>query len=345
MSAAGEAGEKPPIDPSMIRTKPKGGVVVGSGVVLDAAKQITAKGGAKAALDGETLKIEFAAGHDDASVSLKPAIGRWDLGNASQVRVKVKNVGKTPLTPTVQLASDKINATALIAAAAPLQPGDTNELVIAFAAEKTWVGMPSAGIWKGELSGEKTGGADVKPGTGTAYASDRTDTIKISSKRDSEAVLLIESIVAESPVAVTPEWLGTRPPVEGEWVKTFDDDFTGTAVDQAKWNKEGPNHWDKVSHWSKNNVVVDGKTARLHYEQKAGFHSDDPTKKETAFTSGYLDTLGKFRQCYGYFEARVKFPTAPGPWPAFWMMPDRGENTPDAPGSKKNRCTTTNGAR
>ena len=344
VSAAGEAGQKPPIDPNSVRTKPKDGVIVGRGVTIDAAKQISSKGNAKPSLEGETLNIEFATGHDDASVSLKPAIGRWDLGNASQVRVKLKNIGKTPVTPAVQLASDKTNTTATVATASPLQPGDSNELVIPFAAEKTWVGMPSAGIWKGELSGEKTGAADVQPGTGTTYASDRTDTIKITAKRDGEAVLLIESIVAESPVAVTPDWLGTRPPVEGEWVKTFDDDFTGTAVDLTKWNNEGPNHWDKVSHWSKNNVIVDGKTARLHYEHKTGFQNDDPTKKETAFTGGYLDTLGKWRQCYGYFEARVKLPTAPGLWPAFWMMPDRGENTPDAPGSKKNRCTTTNGA-
>jgi len=29
-------------------------------------------------------------------------------------------------------------------------------------------------------------------------------------------------------------------------------------------------------------------------------------------------------QRYGYFEARVKLPTAPGLWPTFWLMPDRG---------------------
>src|SRR5207237_878222 len=31
-------------------------------------------------------------------------------------------------------------------------------------------------------------------------------------------------------------------------------------------------------------------------------------------------------QRYGYFETRIKSPKAPGLWPGFWMMPDRGVN-------------------
>ena len=42
------------------------------------------------------------------------------------------------------------------------------------------------------------------------------------------------------------------------------------------------------------------------------------------YTTGHIVTYDKWRQKYGYFEARVKLPTARGLWPAFWMMPDRG---------------------
>jgi len=75
-----------------------------------------------------------------------------------------------------------------------------------------------------------------------------------------------------------------------------------------------------------------------------GHHNDDEKMPANEYATGYADTYGKWVQRYGYFEARMKLPTAPGLWPAFWMMPDRGPNTPDAPGSKKNRCTTSNGA-
>ena len=44
-------------------------------------------------------------------------------------------------------------------------------------------------------------------------------------------------------------------------------------------------------------------------------------------------------QRYGYFEARVKLPTAPGLWPTFWLMPDRGA----AAGPQWKRQDTGNG--
>jgi beta-glucanase (GH16 family) len=38
--------------------------------------------------------------------------------------------------------------------------------------------------------------------------------------------------------------------------------------------------------------------------------------------SGCLTTANKFAQKFGYFEARIKIPTASKMWPAFWMLPD-----------------------
>jgi beta-glucanase (GH16 family) len=40
----------------------------------------------------------------------------------------------------------------------------------------------------------------------------------------------------------------------------------------------------------------------------------------SGFTSGRIKTKGKFSQAYGRFEARIKTPTGPGIWPAFWML-------------------------
>jgi beta-glucanase (GH16 family) len=33
-----------------------------------------------------------------------------------------------------------------------------------------------------------------------------------------------------------------------------------------------------------------------------------------------MNTIGLFGQTYGVFEARIKVPTEPGLWPAFWMQ-------------------------
>jgi beta-glucanase (GH16 family) len=134
----------------------------------------------------------------------------------------------------------------------------------------------------------------------------------------------VEHVVADNPPSVLPAWLGKRPPVDGDWSKTLDDEFNGTKLNTATWHMYGENYWDKASHWSKDNLIVGGGVARLRYTKTTGFNNDDPNKAKTAYAGGYLDTFGLWTQRYGYFEARMKLPTAPGLWPAFWMMPDRG---------------------
>lgn len=128
-------------------------------------------------------------------------------------------------------------------------------------------------------------------------------------------------------VADVPSWVGQRPPVEGEWVKTFEDNFDGDFLDLKKWNIYTENYWDKRTHFTKDNAIVkDGKLI-LHYREKDRFHNDNPEEKrigKTAYACGFADTYGKWTQRYGYFEARMRLPKAPGMWPAFWLMPDRG---------------------
>ncbi|MBE3040827.1 MAG: glycoside hydrolase family 16 protein [Chloroflexi bacterium] len=153
---------------------------------------------------------------------------------------------------------------------------------------------------------------------------------------------MAESIRAGVPPAPPmPEWLGKRPPVPGDWVQTFSEEFDGAAIDAAKWNIYGENYWDKQSHFSKDNTIIGGGVVRLRFQKKPGRQNDDPNhERVTNYATGYLDTYGKWTQRYGYFEARMKLPTAPGLWPAFWMMPDRGA----AAGVQWQRQDTANGA-
>jgi len=45
--------------------------------------------------------------------------------------------------------------------------------------------------------------------------------------------------------------------------------------------------------------------------------------KRQPFLSGALSTHGKFSQKYGYFEARIRIPSHPGTFPAFWLYHQR----------------------
>lgn len=98
------------------------------------------------------------------------------------------------------------------------------------------------------------------------------------------------------------------------------DEFTGPTVDTAKWrvrNNESLSY-DKARILAGNVNIKDGRLAIT-------------AKKETAsdgraFTTGYLDTIGKHSQRYGRWEIRAKVPTllnqSRGLWPAFWLRCD-----------------------
>lgn len=336
ITAAGPAGEKPPLNPKTVRVKPKDGIILGPGAssdvtvevgrnsvpwrtaragdpLPDVSLQIDAKGSAKGSIESSAVKAVFPAGEGEQSVSLMPATGSWDLRRGTEMRVKVKNDGKTPVTPNIQLFSGGGPASPATAAE-PLAPGALLEMVVPFAAA-----APTVGYYPSKLYSSA-----VEKGTGTTFTSDVAGPIKISAAHEGDASLLIESITCEAPAAKIPEWLGKRPPVEGDWVKTFDDGFDGNAIDLTKWNIHGPNFWDKRTHWTKDNLIVKDGMAIQRFGKKTGFHNDDPAQKETEYACGFLDTYGKWVQRYGYFEARVKLPDASGLWPTFWLMPDRG---------------------
>jgi beta-glucanase (GH16 family) len=326
IEAGGQPGE---MWPQSIRIKPKDGMIFGGDVKLDAEKQIDAKGGAQAVVDGKGLKITFSNVQKGQSVDIKPAAGQWDLREAFQVQAKIKNVGTTPATVYIRAVS-KPGPTDKATTSVPLAPGQEGEIVSSFAPAVPWLGIKDS---------EKTSW-NGQPNTGTSFTSDAVGAVNITTDGRGSQSIEVESIRAGVPEApVLPDWVGKRPPVDGEWSKTFDEEFDGNSIDESKWNIYGNNFWDKRSHFSKNNVIVEGGVAKLRYEKKTGYHNDDPSKKQTDYATGFLDTYGKWVQRYGYFEARMKLTKGPGMWPAFWLMPDRGV----AAGPQWKRASTKDG--
>lgn len=321
ITAAGPAGEKPPVDPNSVRVKPVNGFLMGGGAVVDAATQLVSKN-AQASLQGagnqQGVRIALPAGKNEQSVSLKPAIGRWDLRDYLEVRVTLRHEGQSSVAPRVRVESNGGPSDWITSP--PLAPGIETEVVVPFASATT-----------ANLS--------VKD-TGNKVTNDTISAVTITAETaDSERAFVIKSIKAGMPTLTLPDWLGKRPPVEGEWIKTLDDEFNAPTLDPSIWSIYGENYWDKKSHWSKENVLLGGGQVRLRYQKKTGFNNDDPTKAQSDYQSGYLHTYGLWVQRYGYFEARMKLPKAPGLWPAFWMMPDRGVEA----GEQWRRQDTANG--
>ncbi len=104
------------------------------------------------------------------------------------------------------------------------------------------------------------------------------------------------------------------------WQLTWEDEFEGPEgqlPDSTKWAFDIGTDWGNAQLEydtdRPENVSLDGQgnlaiTARR--ESYAG----------AAFTSARITTAGLFEQAYGRFEARIKMPTGPGIWPAFWLL-------------------------
>ncbi len=336
--AGGQSGDKPPIKPENVRIKPvKEYLLGGADIKVDVAKQFYVPDGVKAQsiiIDGQQkVIINYPNGKSGAKAAIKPIMGAWDLGLTTEIIVKLINRGKTIVTPSVQAVSGHNDGTKIVKAE-PLKPGESCEITVSYEPEKPWEG-PHHDILKAHVK-------DKVAGTGTDFASQKTGKIVIAASYEGEASLLVDSIKAVASSEKTPSWLGQRPPVEGDWTLTFDEQFDGNSINLEKWNYYGPNWWgnSKYTHWSKDNVIVKDGIATLRFEKKRGWHNDDPdTKHESDYAGGYLDTYGKWTQKYGYFEARMKLPVGQGLWPAFWLMPDRGVEA----GEQWKRADTGNG--
>ena len=254
-------------------------------------------------VNGLLLGAETRITSEGASTSFRPAIGRWDLRDFLEVCVRLKNEGQAAVTPRMRLESN--GGPSDWKSSAPLPPGADADVVV-----------PFAGDAPANLT-EKKGGSHVTSDAVSAVVLDAGSEVGAKSLR-------VVTIRAVLPPSTLPAWLGQRPPVAGDWVKTLDDEFSGSTLDPKLWNVYGDNYWDKQTHWSRNDVLVGGGVVKLRYEKKTGFNNDDPKQKPSDYAAGYLHTYDRWTQRYGYFEARMKLPTTPGLWPAFWMMPDRG---------------------
>lgn len=112
------------------------------------------------------------------------------------------------------------------------------------------------------------------------------------------------------------------PPVAGNWQLQFQDDFDGTSLDGTKWHLG--QHWSGMAGsagLAPENVTVSGGKLCLKSEQRTVSYGGS----SKSYAAGEVSSFFNFSQQYGYFEARVKYPAVTGLWPAFWLMPDRGD--------------------
>lgn len=112
----------------------------------------------------------------------------------------------------------------------------------------------------------------------------------------------------------------------------FEDEFSGSALDRAKWNVivtgRTVNNEQQAYIDSTDVLDVGGGTLTIRPRFRAGYRTEEGNAFD--FVSGRIDTRGKFDFAYGTAAARMKLAAGAGLWPAFWALgngrwPDTGE--------------------
>ena len=100
-----------------------------------------------------------------------------------------------------------------------------------------------------------------------------------------------------------------------EWKLVWSDEFNGVTLDTNKWNvliREDSKH-KELQYYVPDDAYLESGCLRLRSRVR------DYGAKH--FTSGRVDTSGKFAPVYGKFEIRAKLPGGKGLWPAHWLYP------------------------
>jgi hypothetical protein len=90
------------------------------------------------------------------------------------------------------------------------------------------------------------------------------------------------------------------------YVLAWAEDFDGVALDRTQWTPLDERRRDATA--TPEAVRVENGIARFTTYTEGGVHH-----------TGFIGTVGKFEATYGYFEAKIRFHSAPGAWCAFWL--------------------------
>lgn len=102
---------------------------------------------------------------------------------------------------------------------------------------------------------------------------------------------------------------------EKGWKLVWEDDFSGKRLNPSKWNiltRETSKHNELQYYIPEEVSVSEGQLRLTSSKRKYG---------SKAYTSGRIDTKGKFSPVYGRFEIRARLPKGQGIWPAYWLYP------------------------
>ncbi|MDA3799622.1 MAG: glycoside hydrolase family 16 protein [Kiritimatiellae bacterium] len=300
--------------------------------------------------DSEILSVHATAKEGDnlQGILIRPKKAIWNLTDYSQVNFEIFNPGTSPVTVTCEVNNPAWTKGSALSDAISIAPKTHANIVVPFITDQIWDGSQKAKEQMRTTDRESEKNVDNTINDGQQLLNDWVAgvSIYIKSKNENQSII-VNSIKGGVPEpSVLPSWSGKRPPVPGQWTMSMDENFDGTTLNKELWTPRM--HWTgyipkELHRYSEQNVTVRDGYLSIISEKKRGYIYDTPGfgLPTREYTSGAMTSYDKWSQQYGYFEARMKIPSAPGLWPAFWMMPDRGRSLGDKEKAKTKRVNTS----
>jgi beta-glucanase (GH16 family) len=109
------------------------------------------------------------------------------------------------------------------------------------------------------------------------------------------------------------------------WELTWSDefDYTGSPASESWGYETGRVRNNELQYYTtdlKNVRVENGLCIITALREEGGYSNTSDSIILDSITSASINTLGKHEFLYGRIEVRAKIPSAPGTWPAIWMM-------------------------
>jgi len=121
-----------------------------------------------------------------------------------------------------------------------------------------------------------------------------------------------------------------EPATDTDWSLVWADEFETASLDQNRWSilrwRPGwvNNELQAYTNRDTNLYLEDGSLVIRGLIEPGYFDTDyQGNEYSSDYTSGRINTAGKYSTTYGRFDIRAKLPKGRGSWPAIWML---GEN-------------------
>jgi beta-glucanase (GH16 family) len=125
------------------------------------------------------------------------------------------------------------------------------------------------------------------------------------------------SVAAAGATGESPVTASAEQPGQAGWKLVWEDDFSGTELDDSTWTRceRGTSDWNNTM--SDDPRLLSVENGVLHLR---GIVNNKKDEDPAPYLTAGVNSKGKYAFLYGKVQIRARFKSAQGAWPALWML-------------------------